>query len=127
MKKEGYYRNPTLWNNKIIFVADDDLWQISLEGDRAERLTSGTGEANDPSFSPDGEWIAFTGTYEGQSEVYVMAASGGEAKRVTYISEGSSVVGWKNADEVIFSSTKNNPFRLRSLYTVNLRVENVEH
>lgn len=119
MKKEGYYRNPTIWKNKIVFVADDDLWGVSLDGGRAERLTSGTGEVNDPSFSPDGKWIAFTGTYEGHSEVYIMAAVGGEAERLTYISEGSSVVGWNNTDEIIFSSTKNNPFRLRSLYKVD--------
>lgn len=126
MQKAGYYRNPTLWKNKIVFVADDDLWMVPLEGGRAERLTSGTGEVNDPSFSPDGKWIAFTGTYEGHSEVYVMAADGGEAKRLTYVSEGSSVVGWNNVDEIIFSSTKNNPFRLRSLYKINLISEKIE-
>lgn len=122
----GYYRNPTIWKDKLVFVADDDLWMVSLEGGKAERLTSGGGEVNDPVFSPDGQWIAFTGTYEGHSEVYVMAAAGGGARRLTYISEGSSVVGWENANEIIFSSTKNHPFRLRSLYKVNLTSEKTE-
>jgi len=126
MKKAGYYRNPTVWKNKLIFVADDDLWGVSLEGGRAERLTSSTGEANDPAFSPDGQWIAFTGTHEGHSEVYLMAAGGGEARRLTYIAEGSSVVGWNNTNEIIFSSTKNHPFRLRSLYTVDIKSEKIE-
>lgn len=126
MEEAGYYRNPTLWKNKVVFVADDDLWQVPLEGGRAERLTSGTGEANDPMFSPDGKWIAFTSTYEGHSEVYLMDAKGGEARRLTYIPEGSNVVGWKNANEIIFSSTKNHPFRLRSLYKIDINSEKVE-
>ena len=115
MTKEGYYRYPTLFKDKVVFVADDDLWSVSLNGGKAERLTSGTGEASEPAFSPDGKWIAFTGTYEGHPEVYIMPAQGGELVRLTYVSEGSSVVGWASPTEVIFASTKNNPFRLRSL------------
>lgn len=126
MKKAGYYRSPTLWDNKVVFVADDDLWQVSLEGGKAERMTSNTGEANDPAFSPDGQWIAFTGTYEGHGEVYLMPAEGGEVERLTHISEGSSVVGWKNENEIVFSSTKNHPFRLRSLYTVHRKSGKIE-
>lgn len=126
MKNAGYYRSPALWGDTVIFVADDDLWHVPLAGGKAERLTSGDGEVLDPVFSPDGRWIAFTGTYEGHSEVYLMAASGGEAKRLTYISEGSSVVGWKNNNEIIFSSTKNHPFRLRNLYAVHIKSERVD-
>ncbi|HUX79879.1 MAG TPA: peptidase, partial [Alphaproteobacteria bacterium] len=126
MIRNGYYRNPTLHEGRLVFVADDDLWEVPLAGGRAERLTAGMGEANDPSFSPDGEWIAFTSTYEGHPEVYVMPSKGGEAKRITYISEGSLVVGWTAAGEVIFSSTKNNPFRLRSLFKTDLKMGKVE-
>lgn len=126
MTKEGYYRNPTLYKDTLVFVADDDLWIVPLKGGTAERLTSGVGEANDPAFSPDGKWIAFTGTYEGHPEVYIIPAEGGETQRLTYISEGSFVVGWASSQKVIFASTKNNPFRLRSLYTVALKTGCVE-
>ncbi len=126
MKRDGYFRNPTVWKDKLVFIADDDLWEVQLSGGKAERLTSGIGESNDPCFSPDGKWIAFTGTYEGHPEVYVMSSEGGEPQRLTYISEGSSVVGWKSQSEVIFSSTKNNPFRLRALYTVNTKTGKIE-
>jgi tricorn protease len=126
MIRKGYYRNPTLQKDKLVFVADDDLWEVPLSGGKPERLTAGLGEANDPSFSPDGKWIAFTSTNEGHPEVYVMPSEGGEAARLTYISEGSQVVGWTPAGEVVFSSTKNNPFRLRSLFKVDLKMGRVE-
>ncbi len=118
MKQEGYYRNPTLGKDKVVFVADDDLWQVPLAGGKAERLTAGTGEAKDPALSPDGKWLAFTGTYEGHPEVYLMPSEGGQSERLTFISEGSMVVGWTHEGEIIFSSLKNHPFRLHSLYTV---------
>jgi len=126
MKREGYYRTPTVWKDKLVFVADDDLWIGALSGGRAERLTSGIGEANDPVFSPDGKWIAFTGTYEGHTEVYIIPSDGGETQRLSYMSEGATVVGWANSESVIFSTTKNSPFRLRSLYTVKLKTGSME-
>ena len=121
MKQEGYYRTPTLKKDTIVFVADNDLWTVPLSGGKAERLIAGTAEASDPSFSPEGKWIAFTGTYEGHPEVYVVPAEGGQPERLTYISEGCSVIGWASVSEIIFSSTKNSPFQIRSLYTVHLK------
>lgn len=126
MKTEGYYRHPAIWGDRVIFVADDDLWQLPLAGGRAERLTARIGELSDPTFSPDGKWLAFTSTYEGHPEVYVMPSVGGEAKRMTYISEGSAVVGWTPDGEILFSSTKNQPFRARNLFKVNLETAIVE-
>jgi len=126
MKREGYYRNPALEKDRLIFVADDDLWEVSLSGGRAERLTSGVGEVNDPVFSPDGKWIAFTATYEGHSEAYLMPSNGGEARRLTYVSEGSLVVGWTENQEIIFSSTKNSSFPVKSLYKANIKTGAIE-
>lgn len=119
MKREGYYRNPTVGKDRIIFCADDDLWQVPLSGGKAERLTAGTGEANDPVLSPDEKWIAFTSTHEGHGEVYLMSSEGGEARRLTFIAEGALVVGWTPQGEVIYSTTKNLPFRTRNLYKID--------
>src|SRR5258708_12891538 len=35
-------------------------------------------------FSPDGKYLAFTGQYDGNTEVYLMPAEGGTPKRLTY-------------------------------------------
>ncbi len=104
MPSQGYVRFPTIYRDRIVFVAEDDLWQISSDGGRAERLTSSVGEIRYPRFSPDGLWLAFLGKEEGPSEVYVMAAEGSEARRLTY--EGvSNVAGWSPAgDAILFAS-----------------------
>jgi hypothetical protein len=99
MPSQGYVRFPTIYQDRIIFVAEDDLWLVSSEGGRAERLTAGVGEARYPRFSLDGTRVAFAGREEGPSEVYVMSAQGSEARRLTF--EGvTNVAGWSPVDQV---------------------------
>jgi tricorn protease len=87
-----------------VFVAEDDLWQVSSAGGRAERLTSSVGEIKYPRFSPDGFWLAFLGREEGPGEVYVMAAEGSEVRRLTY--QGvTNIAGWSSTgDAILFAS-----------------------
>ena len=70
-------RQPTLSRTDIVFVFGDDLWKVARDGGDAIRLTAGPGIKRGPHFSPDGEWIAFTGEYDGKLNVYVMSGSGG--------------------------------------------------
>src|SRR5258707_11745082 len=83
MTQRGYLRQPTICGNTIAFVCDDDLWRVDESGGTARRLTAGLGEPATPALSPDGKWIAYVGRDEQHPEVYLMAAAGGAARRVT--------------------------------------------
>src|SRR5579864_6353666 len=80
-------RFPTLYGNTIVFVAHDNLWSVARTGGAAARLTTDEGRDVMPRFSPDGRWIAFTGEYQGNRDVYVIPAGGGAARRLTFTSD----------------------------------------
>ncbi len=101
----GYYRFPTICQNTIVFVCEDDLWTVSIDGGVARRLTSNLGAASSPCLSPDGELLAFSGREEGPSEVYVMPALGGEAKRLTYQGSNATIVNWdSDGKHILYAS-----------------------
>jgi len=77
-------RFPDIHGDSVVFCYGGDLWSASVEGGTATRLTAHPGREVFPRFSPDGEWIAFTGQYDGDEQVYVMPATGGEPRRLTW-------------------------------------------
>jgi len=80
-------RFPTIHGNTIVFVAHANLWSVARGGGEARRLTSDPGQDIMPRFSPDGRWLAFTGEYQGNADVYVIPATGGAARRLTFTSD----------------------------------------
>ena len=77
-------RFPATNGSDIVFSYAGDLYKVSVRGGEAKRLTSHVGYEMFPRFSPDGKTIAFTGQYDGNTEVYTIPADGGEPLRVTY-------------------------------------------
>ncbi|GAJ27863.1 S41 family peptidase [Acidomonas methanolica] len=80
-------RFPAVHGERIVFVAHGNLWSVGRQGGLARRLTSDPGQDFAPRFSPDGKWIAFTASYEGNEDVYVIPAEGGPARRLTFHSD----------------------------------------
>ena len=77
-------RFPDVYQDKVAFVYGGDIWLASTSGGLARRLTASPGRELFPKFSPDGKWIAFTGQYDGNFNVYVMSAEGGQPKQLTF-------------------------------------------
>ncbi len=82
-------RFPTIGGSTIVFSYGGDLYSVPATGGEAKRLTSHEGNEIFPRVSPDGKTIAFTGQYDGNTEVYSMPLNGGEPKRLTYTSTNS--------------------------------------
>jgi tricorn protease len=106
MPFQGYVRFPTIHQDSIVFVAEDDLWLVESGGGRAERLSAGVAEVRTPWLAPDGKRLAFVGEIEGTTEVYLMPDLGDEAMRLTFQSASCSVAGWSPAGErILFASS----------------------
>lgn len=88
-------RMPDIHGNRIVFVYGGNLWTVDATGGEARRLTSAAGFESMPRFSPDGQWIAFSGDYDGNNDVYVIPAAGGEPTRLTWHPGWDRVLDWE--------------------------------
>jgi tricorn protease len=77
-------RFPDIHGTQVVFCYAGDIWRAPAEGGKAIRLTAHSGQELFPKFSPDGKWIAFTGQYDGDEQVYVIPSEGGIPKQLTY-------------------------------------------
>ncbi len=123
-------RFPDIHGDKVVFTYGGDLWTAPATGGTATRLTAHPGVEVFGKFSPDGKWIAFTGQYDGDEQVYVVSATGGEPKQLThYPARGpltprwgydNQVYGWTNdGKSVVFKSQRDSwTLPVARLYTV---------
>ncbi len=110
-------RFPDVYQDKVAFCHAGDLWLAAGDGGTAVRLTSHPGQELFPKFSPDGKWIAFTGQYDGDEQVYVIPTGGGVPQQLTfYPAKGplpprwgydNQVYGWtRDGKAVLFRSMR---------------------
>ena len=113
-------QHPTLSATQIAFVYAGDLWTVPREGGVAQRLTAGIGTVSRPAFSWDGGEIAFTGDYNGNSDVYIIPASGGAPRRLTYHPAPDLVMGWtRDGKQVLFASMRSSYESFNRLFTIS--------
>ena len=77
-------RFPHVHGDRVVFTHAGDIYTAPLAGGEAKRLTSHEGLEIFARFSPDGRWIAFSGEYAGNRQVYVMPSDGGTPRQLTY-------------------------------------------
>ena len=124
-------RFPTTNGQEVVFTYAGDLYKAPLAGGEAQRLTSHIGYEMFPRFSPDGQHIAFTGQYDGNTEVFLMPKDGGEPQRLTYSSTNSRddlgdrmgpnniVMTWtRDGKNIVYRNRINESFQGK-LWTVN--------
>jgi tricorn protease len=100
-------RMPTVSATQIAFAYANNLWIVDRRGGAARRLTSFQGLTTNPHFSPDGQWIAFSGEYAGNVDVYVVPAEGGEPKRLTWHPGADTVQAWTpDGKSILFASSR---------------------
>jgi tricorn protease len=111
-------QQPTMNKTDVVFIYGGYLWSVPRSGGEARQLTT-LGHESNPIFSPDGKWIAFTGEYDGNQDVYVMPADGGEPTRLTWHPGADAAVGWTNdGKKVLFVSGREAYADFTRLYTV---------
>ena len=125
-------RFPDIYGDKVVFSYGGDLWMASASGGTARRLTAHPGVEFFGKFSPDGKWIAFTGQYDGDEQVYVIPAEGGVPRQLTYYPAtgplpprwgyDNQVYGWTpDGKKIIFRSLRDTEgVKDSRLYTVSV-------
>src|SRR6266567_949146 len=116
---DGFYRYPTIGGGAIVFAAEGDLWKVPLAGGVAFRLTAYEGEEAFPKLSPDGHLVAFTAQYDGNDDIYVMTASGGEPLRLTYHPAPDQTLGWSEDGKILFRSRRDTPNNDPRIYKIS--------
>ncbi|MHC4955710.1 MAG: S41 family peptidase [Planctomycetota bacterium] len=115
----AYYRQPALRGDRLVFVAEGDLWLVSANGGVARRLTTHAAAESDPHMSPDGKTVAFTARYEGPREVYSMPIGGGRPRRHTYGAGWCTVTGWTPSGSITYATNRYSPNNNLQLVTVH--------
>ncbi|MCK6685358.1 MAG: PDZ domain-containing protein [Thermoanaerobaculia bacterium] len=112
-------QDPSLSATRIAFAFAGEIWTVPREGGEASRLVSGQLRNRRPVFSPDGATIAFTGIYDENADVYVVASGGGEPRRLTHHPGPDIALGFTpDGKKVIFASMRRTVRDLPKLFTV---------
>ncbi len=125
-------RFPDIHGDRVAFTYGGDIWIASVAGGTAVRLTAHPGVEVFAKFSPDGNWIAFTGQYDGDEQVYVIPSTGGVPRQLTfYPAKGplaprwgydNQVYGWsKDGKRIFFRSLRDSwSLPIARLYSVSI-------
>jgi tricorn protease len=104
-------RFPQPYGDRIVFVADGNVWSVPKAGGTAERLTSAPGQDMMPRVSPDGRWIAYTEASNAGTDIWVIPAAGGAARRLTYHPTTEAGTGGRHGpDNMVVTWTPDSKF-----------------
>src|SRR4051812_518428 len=113
---------PAVSASHVAFVYAGDLWSATLAGADVRRLTTSEGDISNPAFSPDGQLIAFSADYDGNTDVYVVPVDGGAPRRLTWHPGADLVQGFTPDGRSVLFTSPRNVFtnRFRQLFIVSI-------
>ena len=125
-------RFPAIHGDRVAFTYAGDIWTAPVTGGTATRITAHPGIEVFAHFSPDGKWLAFTGQYDGDEQVYVVPSTGGVPKQLTFYPARGPLTprwGWENqvygwtpdGKKIVFRSSRDSWSQgITRLYTVSV-------
>ena len=103
----GLLRQPDISAQHLAFVYGGDIWISNKDGSAPRQLTNHPASEFAPHFSPDGKWLAFSGSYDNNTDVYIVPVTGGQPTRLTYHPGADTVNGWSpDGKAVLFASNR---------------------
>ena len=88
---------PAVSATHVAFLHAGDLWSARLDGSDVRRLMTSEGPVSNPAFSPDGQTLAFSANYNGNTDVFVVPLEGGPLTRLTWHPSPNLVQGFTPA------------------------------
>lgn len=100
-------RQPAVSARHLAFVYGGALWIANRDGSQPRQLAPRVTSEFTPKFSPDGQWLAFSAAYDGNTDVYVVRTAGGQPRRLTWHGSSDQVTGWSpDSQRVLFASPR---------------------
>jgi tricorn protease len=117
------FQHPDVSETQITFSYGGDIWIASKDGGMATKLTSPAGVESFPKFSPDGTQVAFSGNYDGNTDIYTIPTMGGVPVRVTHHGMSERIIEWyPDGKSLLFaSSSESGKQRFSQFYKVNAK------
>jgi Tol biopolymer transport system component len=86
------------------------IWTIPAAGGTATRITDVFNDARQPSWSPDGKWIAFFAYRDGGYDLWAVAPDGSRQHKLTWGAFDDREPTWSHdGTKIAFSSDRGNP------------------
>ncbi|HUS86025.1 MAG TPA: S41 family peptidase [Bacteroidales bacterium] len=102
----------------IVFSYQGDIWKVDASGGTAYRITAMPGSETLPRYSPDGNWIAFSGNQDGNANIYAVPVNGGEISQLTFHQAFDYIDSWSwDSKYIYFTSGRSNSY---SAYRVSI-------
>lgn len=114
---------------RIAFSWRGDIWLANSTGGGIRQLTTSSSSESQPEFSSDGKKIAFISSRTGSSQLFEMPINGGEAKQLTFHTEGYTLEEYTpSGDKFLVKATRDHFWRRgQRFFLIDNKERPVEH